>query len=565
LEKQFSFLHLHVNKPKINAMHIIKFLRYLPVALPLLLFSCVDNNISIKDADTTLAVDGAAVFPVAQSTITIKDFIDHFDPKYLTQDANDVMVVKYSPGTLYNFNLNFTPSDVVVGNGLNLQPYAGMSITPAIFNAATGNIQHIEADLHSLSPSHINQIDSIDIESMYVTFTLHTNLSFGTNQLQLTVIPDPACFTGLTQPSYSYTNLHDNTAINIPLSNFRIKTKAGSKITLTLLLQEPSSAGNISVSASSSLSYDVAIRQVAYSAAYGQFAFTCPSQSGSIDISFINDVIRNTSYLPYANPTVSLTTTTNARIPMTFTVDYLKSFNSATPSNVLWAQFDNGAHNKSFPIYKLPSMPGGSASNTLTFNKTNGKIDQLFTQTGINTISFSFSGQSRTDTVVANQFIVRNNNFQITPSAEIPLVFNAGANIQILDTLSLGSSFTDFLNDNNLDNVRFWLIANNFTSTQMSVGVTLLDAQKKPFSTVQNITLKTTLNVDANGKVIPGQTTTDQQFSLAFTADDLKKAHYIRLAYTLQGKDLTTPLTICASDFVKVKLSAYVKGSATIN
>jgi hypothetical protein len=213
----------------------------------------------------------------------------------------------------------------------------------------------------------------------------------------------------------------------------------------------------------------------------------------------------------------------------------------------------------------MPSAPGKNAIDSLIFNKANGNIDNLFTLPGINTIAYSFGAQSQTGGIT-NQFIMSKDTFTVSPSVNIPFAFNAGVNVQMADTLSLGSSFTDFLNKNDLQNVKLWLIANNFTSTKVVIGLTLLDANKQSFSTTQNLTLNTTLNINnTTGQANQTSTTTDQQLSLAYSAADLKKAQYIKLSYSLAGKDLLTSLTLTSTDFIKVKLCAYVKGNAKLN
>jgi hypothetical protein len=159
------------------------------------------------------------------------------------------------------------------------------------------------------------------------------------------------------------------------------------------------------------------------------------------------------------------------------------------------------------------------------------------------------------------------NTFKVWPTVNIPLAFNPAVDIQFLDTVSLGSSFTNFLNKNNIDDVKFWLTVDNYTSSKITISATLLDSNQQVVSSTatQTITVNTTLNVNSSGVAEQAATTTDQQSSIEFTAADIKKAKYIKLSYILAGKDVSTSLTLVSTDFIKVKLSAYVQGSVSLN
>jgi hypothetical protein len=121
----------------------------------------------------------------------------------------------------------------------------------------------------------------------------------------------------------------------------------------------------------------------------------------------------------------------------------------------------------------------------------------------------------------------------------------------------------NFLNKNSIDQPAFWLTATNNTSVQIGLTATLLNDQHQPMGSPQTVTLKVTETIDASGR--PSGLSTDQPFSLNFKYSDLQQAYYVLLTYTLKGKDSNTPVSIYANDFITVKLSAYVKGSATLN
>jgi hypothetical protein len=537
-----------------------KFRYLLAVIASITLFSSCVNDINLKDVDDTISMNGAVVFPLAQSTITLKDFVDELNIENMTVNSNNILTVNYKPSTSYSFNLNISPSDVSINTTTpaTLSSKAGTTISTATFNSLSPS-QIAEIDLCSLASANITRLDSIYISNATLSFTLNTNINFAANQLQLTVTPAAACFPSLSPTTFA--NVRNGSVCTIPLTNCWIKPQS-SKISFSIATQATS--GNIYVPASPSLNSSAALKNINFKYAFGQFAYNLASQTGTFDLGFLNDVISQSSYLPFQNPSFKLTCYSNARIPMQLNIDYIKSYNNSTPSNVRYASF-SGSTSTSQSFSKMPSAPGKNAIDSLIFNKANGNIDNLFTLPGINTIAYSFGAQSQTGGIT-NQFIMSKDTFTVSPSVNIPFAFNAGVNVQMADTLSLGSSFTDFLNKNDLQNVKLWLIANNFTSTKVVIGLTLLDANKQSFSTTQNLTLNTTLNINnTTGQANQTSTTTDQQLSLAYSAADLKKAQYIKLSYSLAGKDLLTSLTLTSTDFIKVKLCAYVKGNAKLN
>jgi hypothetical protein len=521
------------------------------------LFSSCTNDIDLNDVDNTLSVNGAAVFPLAQSTVTLNDFIDKLKIANITTNKDNILTVSYKPNINNNFDLNITPLNV--STNLNLAGSLPSGTVPnTVFNAAFGsaNPMKIEINLQNISPN-VSQLDSIFINDASLNLTMNTNINFANNNIKLTITPDSKCFPGL--PAYTFLNVKNGTVCHIPLSKRHINAN-NSVITLWMTM-EATSPSLITIPSSPVLNTRVSFDNVNFQYIYGKFAYTLAPQTGTVDLSFLNDAISNTSYLPFKDPTIKIMRTTNAGLPLELNIDYIKSYNNAAPSNAKYA-FGGVSTTQSFPT--TPTQPGKTITDSLVFNKANGNIDNLFTLPGINTIAYSLGAQIST-TSSAKQYILNANTFNIQPVVNIPFAFNPNVNIQFLDTLSLGSSFTDFTNKNNLDNVKLWLTVNNYTSAKMTIELTLLDANYQ-FVSKQQINVDATLNVDATtGVATQTPTTNDQLCSLAFTTNDIKKAQYVKLCYTLAGQETKKSLTLKSSDFIKAKLSVYVKGNAKLN
>jgi hypothetical protein len=267
--------------------------------------------------------------------------------------------------------------------------------------------------------------------------------------------------------------------------------------------------------------------------------------SHTVDLSFMHDVIQSSSALPFANPQLRLTISNSASSPLTLKIDSISSYNSSQSSNMVTT--------KSFSVDTL--RVESNATGSLNFDKNNGHIDSLFSLPGINKMIFYYS-------VLFPKGIQSSDVVTVSPYVKLPLSFNPGADIIMSDTIVINNpSFHDFLNKTNVKEMALWLIASNNTSAQIGVTASLLNSNQQTIGTPQDVTLKVSANVDATGRpVLPSETTTDQYFKLYFNYSDIQQANYITLKYTLQGKDVQTPLTVNATDFVKAKVSAYAKG-----
>jgi hypothetical protein len=523
------------------------------VALTTFLSSCT-NDIDLKDVDGTMSVNGAVVFPLAQSTVSLKDFIDKLNLQNITTNSNDILTVSYKPDINNSFDLNISPLNVYTDINLPTTSLPSGTISSSAFNNIFGTNHPIQVqiDLSKISPN-VSQLDSILLNSASLNIALNTNISFVNSNLKLTIISSNLNYpTGYSKSN----NIAVGSVCSLPISG---KVSANNSIITLQLMLEASS--NVYIPASPVLTTHVSFDNISFQYVYGKFAYTLASQTGTVDLSFLNEAISNTSYLPFKDPTIKIMRTTNAGLPIELNINYIKSYNNATPSNAKYA-FGGISTTQSFPA--IPNQPGKTVTDSLVFNKANGNIDNLFTLEGINTIAYSLGAQI-SSTSNAKQYILNSNTFKIEPVVSIPFAFNPNVNIQFLDTLSLGSSFTDFTNKNNLDNVKLWLTVNNYTSAKMTIEVTLLDANYQ-FISKQLINVDATLDVDATtGQATQTTTTKDQLSSLAFTADEIKKAQYVKLSYALAGKDASTSMTLKSTDFIKAKLSVYVKGNAKLN
>jgi hypothetical protein len=524
------------------------------------LLSACTNDIDLNDVDNTLSVNGAAVFPLAQSTVTLNDFIDKLKLANITTNKDNILTVSYKPSINNNFDLNITPlsvsANINLGSSLSAVP-AGM-ISKDMFNNIFGTSHPIpvQIDLSKIS-ANVSQLDSIFINDASINLALKTNIDFTNSNIRLTIIPNPICFPGL--PTYPFINVKNGSICHIPINRRHINTN-NSILTLAVVL-EATATNPITIPASPALDAHVSFDNINFQYIYGKFNYTLAPQTGTVDLGFLNDAISNTSYLPFKDPTIKIMRTSNAGLPIELNIDYIKSYNNAAPSNAKYA-FGGVSTTQSFPT--TPTQPGKTVTDSLVFNKANGNIDNLFTLPGINAIAYSLGAQIST-TSNAKQYILNSNTFKIEPVINIPFAFNPNVNIQFFDTLSLGSSFTDFTDKNNLDNVKLWLTVNNYTSAKMTIELTLLDANYQ-FVSKQQINVDATLDVDATtGLATQTPTTKDQLCSLAFTTNDIKKTQYVKLSYALAGKDAQKSLTLKSSDFIKAKLSVYVKGNAKLN
>jgi hypothetical protein len=533
---------------------------YILIAIPFLLHSCVNDNISLKNLGT-VGINGALVMPIVSSTLTFKEFLDNIKASNLSTDSTGMMYLHYTPTTTYNLTLNNSIQDIAENESVDFGGYTGTANAEIINTLFSAN-QSVSFDVNDFS-TNILQLDSMRVNSMQLEVTINSNINFLNNRASITITPDPNAFSGILPVSQTVIiNNLKQTPCTFVFNNVNIKPVNG-KIPIKILLQEIPIAQDVSIPDQSTFTYNLKLKNIDFSTIHGQFSLNTNSQKDTVDLNFIYNAIQSSSTLPFTNPQLALKVSTNARLPLNFTVNSISSYNSSQPNNKSMATFDNGSFSKSFPLYNMPSTINSFGTNTLIFNNKIGHIDKLFSQSGINKMIFDCSGSTRTDTVVKNQFVMKNNIVQVTPSVIIPLSFNPGVNINIKDTVAVSQSVRDFLNKDSIEQTAFWLTATNYTSVQIGLTATLLNDRHQTIGSSQTFTLNVTETIDASGR--PSGTSTSQPFYPNFKYTDIQQACYVVLTYTLKGKDTNTPVSVYANDFITVKLSAYAKGSVTFN
>lgn len=528
----------------------------------MMLQSCVKNDISLSNLDGTIGTNASFIFPIAKSTVTLQQFLDYVNSKNVSSDAAGNFYIYYQPNDPYLFDLNIPVNNVNTTQAINFQGYTGQADMTTV-NTALAQAEDVYFNLQQLSSSHINQLDSILINQLTFTLSFRSNINFNNNQLRLTIIPDPVYFEGIQPATISqtyYGNTLNNQTLHFTFSHFTARPDNQGNIHFKVLLQEVPPASDITLTSNSYFSTSLTLSNIDFTAMFGQFSLQVDSQRQTMDLSFINQFILTNSTLPFSNPQIRLNMRTNARVPMDFEVENLISYNNQNPSQTLSAVFNNGSPSCVFPLRNLPNQVGAWAENNILFDKNNGHLDNLFTQPGINTLSLTFRGYTRTDTVVQQQFILKNDTFLITPYVTIPLSFNPGSNIILQNSVNIPSSLADFLQKSDAKQTEILLTATNYTSAQIQLTATLLDSNNQPIGNAYQVLLKETIPLNPDGTIVSTSTTQEQLFSIPFSYNDLKMARSIQFTYTIKGADLHSPLTMNKNNFVDVKISAYTKG-----
>lgn len=524
--------------------------------------SCVKDDISLNNLDKTIGTDASLIFPIAKSAVTIQQFLDYIQSRNIASDTTGNFYIDYEPNDPYLFNLNIPINDISTSKQINFNGYTGQADANTV-NTALANEEDVYFDLHQLSTSNINQIDSILINELTFSISFQSNIDFNNNQLKLTIIPDPLQFKGIQPTSISklyVANTLKNNTLTFSFSNFTACPDSHGSVHFKVLMQEVTPANNITLESTSYFNYSLSMSNIDFKAMYGQFSFQIQSQTQILDLSFLNQFILPNSTLPFSNPQIQLDMQTNARVPLDFEVDNLISYNNQQPTQTLSAIFDNGSHSKVFPLHNLPDQIGSWAENKILFDKNNGQLDKLFTLPGINTVSVTFKGYSRTDTTVSSQFVLKNNTFQITPHIIIPLSFNPGSDVILQHTVDVPASLADFLQKSNAKQIEILLTATNYTSAQIELKAALFGSANTQIGNAYQVTLKETIPLNPDGTIMATNKTQEQLFSIPFSYDDLKVARYIEFTFIIKGADLHSPLTLNKNYFVDVKIGAYVKG-----
>jgi hypothetical protein len=275
----------------------------------------------------------------------------------------------------------------------------------------------------------------------------------------------------------------------------------------------------------------------------------------SVDIDVFKNLESSGSVLRPSNPKVYLTISNYIGANIDININSIKSYgpNQQTASAI----FKNNGTSYVINVESAPK-PHQSTLTKVTFDKTNGKIHELFAISP-ERISYDFSVNLNVSNDGNSHFLVPNKFVDIDYEIKIPFTFSAETRLASADTLDLDLSGEDFINS--LDELKLWINYANRLRTTVDLEILFLDEHKELIPTI-----KKEFHMDA-APVSGGTNQKDAlpaegSFEISFDKneiDDAKKTRYVILKSIFRTGASESEINIHPSDYVNLKLSAYLK------
>jgi hypothetical protein len=270
----------------------------------------------------------------------------------------------------------------------------------------------------------------------------------------------------------------------------------------------------------------------------------------SIDIDVFENLKSNGSELYPSNPQIYLTIRNYIGADIDVKINGITSYGNGEER---YADFNNS---KSYiiDIGKAPA-PHQSTTTKATFNRTNGKLHELF-KIAPERISYDFD----VDLPVPDDgslFLVLDKFVDIDYEIKIPFTFSEGTRLSNVDTLKLDLSGDDFIS--NLDEFILWIDYENRLHASVNLEIEFLDKYKTVIPDIKKVFNMKSAPVYGGTNQSEAEPSKDS-FTLTLDDDEVdaaKETRFITLKYMFQTG--SGEVNIHPSDYVNLKLSAYLK------
>ncbi len=558
-------------------------------SINIFIFSSCVTDYDFFDVSTDIKIDQSLVLPIGEGSVSVDDilrkvglpdkidttnsiisYVDSFKFEFNYADLNKADTIKPFQKFLYlptpkipaNVVLNLPPFDASIEMNVN-QNTTNEHIDRVVLNSAKMKITlEVSPDLQSISPSDVS-VDFLFPQDV-VTFSDNTSTNF-----QPTAYGEPG-FVPIGK-----TTIILNGSNVIPL---KIKVNIKSQSTDTPL--QPDSYVLLKMNF-----VDVDLARV-----YGLFDVHLDDENVfDLGVNF-DDFIPN-SLIKIANPQLNLSATSNVGMNFDLNIDYLKAYNSSTPSNVFEAVFDNpktGTRSKSYSdVFEGPQVYGDWVTKNFSqFNNVNGEFDKVFDRRPYPNV-LAYKASLSTNAARVSNFISNDNKTNVSLRLNVPFQLKEDSYFTLTDTikdLNIGTTLDQ------IDSAILVLtLKNGFplkakyrmtywksaaaNDTVTAIGGTINTVEDN--SQLGNITseyLVRSAKVDANGfvnEVIP------QEIKIMLNKaqiEALKSTRFIIFSLYLTGDErdvdgsaTSFPISFTTRNNFGVKLGLFVKANSIIN
>ncbi|MDR1583203.1 MAG: hypothetical protein LBS55_08110 [Prevotellaceae bacterium] len=278
---------------------------------------------------------------------------------------------------------------------------------------------------------------------------------------------------------------------------------------------------------------------------FGSIDFALDSEEASMDIDIFTDLESSGCALYPANPTIYCKIRNYIGADINIDINKISSHRGNEEKSANFGA--NASYN--VEVGKAPAQ-NKYTDGTMIFNKTNGKINELFA-IAPDRISYDFGMEL--EVPEGDFFMMKDKYVDIDYEVKIPFTFSAGTRLSNENILDFDLSGDDFIS--NLDNLILWIDYENRLGTTVKLEIQFLDENKNE---IQDITKIDQMDAATES----GKDAKPKTGTLEFKLDkdevnDAKATHYIMLKSTLEVED--GDVNIHPTDYINLKLSAYLK------
>lgn len=485
---------------------------------------------------------------------------------YITWEGNlkpdSIDVIDFASGSTYN--------DVV---RLNDIPAFGTITTPTTI--PTGKVCHrdtviYEFDFDEVTDSKEYYIDSMSFNGASVRLHLETSDIEGLNGSNYLVIH--YSFPGLRRCSKkSFADTIRSTVTDIThtipacVADFTEVEGAKNGIRMTLQFDFVSN-GNLTISQTSQINYEVQFVDIQYNEAYGSLMNADAVHEEIYGLKVPQDIyemdIFQENTLLFHDPRFEIKIRNNLGVDLRYTIDYICSVDHS--GNRHYGDF-NGQMGMTQRLSRPDDLHQFS-EDLITLNRSYGSTYRLFEEIPdsiyVKYRVFIGNGSGR-----HNDFLVYSPEITVDMKAYTDMCFDPATNFTRNDTVEadLASADTSFLDYAQIDTFFIYLTAHNHIPVQLSMDLAFLDSLGNELYLVNDIDIDCPeVNPDGTVKETTNQRVTPILF-LNDTIHLIMRTKSIRFTAVLKGKDAESLTNIKATDNLSVEVSAFAKAKANLN
>ncbi len=529
--------------------------------------SCTDIDLSGISKD--IAINESLIIPAGGDSITVNELLKKAGSNDISIDSNNdinfisekdidfsfknIDLLKYASKNKITVGLEPAYSGpVLAGTTVSIQKKDSISLG---INSASKPDERIEkAEISSATIGVTLDLTS-DIKSSIKYSDVKITISFPNN-----TVTD---FQENTYPDIVITPNPYGTVKNVLLNNFIMHTPGGATgIPVTITVTAKTSSG-ATVSNASAFNCTLSFNQMSFKTVWGHFSPDSNSKD-SLRINLNLPTTLTAFNLKFVDPVAKITVKSSVGAKLLFNVDYVKAFDKNNVE-IAKAHFTSPASDSH--TFKIPKPKGVTLTGDtiITLDKDNGGTDQLFTSGKIpDALEYKFSSGVETD-LNSLDFILPDSKIHAHVSVKIPMLLKAGSSISLQDTIkNVGGNLKSSMKDVNVDSAIVILdVTNHFPLPATLTLVNLVDSLGKPILTdfINTYSIAAPTDLTSDGAVVTPKVTQLQIKLKKGQYDQIKSMKDLYFNVTLGNSDSTTGMHILSTDYMKVKMGVYGKGT----